>query len=243
MMWPSCTERDPGKDCTAWARAASSHGSVSGGLQPRWPVWRNNTRSQKWFAHPHWRHDCICQVYEMTSVCCTHNRFSWSMSNEAAMLISVGKQCKWWLWEWGRIVLAWKREWDMFVKWCGLTMLLRLKQFITVMSSQTTFSACICEHCRSIVVDANTQMINSSTMCRSSPRSIVALTDICPSLPVTTSTRPCTQTQNECERYQNHHVPKFKNEKQVMNLYLPPVVHCWWRLTAVKPDSYPSDLV
>lgn len=42
--------------------------------------------------------------------CCTHSRFSWVMSKEAAMLISVGRQCRWWLCEWGRIVLAWKRE-------------------------------------------------------------------------------------------------------------------------------------
>lgn len=41
---------------------------------------------------------------------CTHSRFSWGMSKEAAMLMRVGRQCKWWLWEWGRMVFAWSRE-------------------------------------------------------------------------------------------------------------------------------------
>lgn len=38
----------------------------------------------------------------------THSLFSWGMSKEAAMFISVGRQCRWWLWEWGRMVFAWK---------------------------------------------------------------------------------------------------------------------------------------
>jgi hypothetical protein len=29
------------------------------------------------------------------------------MSKEAALLMSVGRQCRWWLWECGRMVLAW----------------------------------------------------------------------------------------------------------------------------------------
>lgn len=32
------------------------------------------------------------------------------MSNEAAMFIRVGRQCRWWLWEWGRMVLAWRKQ-------------------------------------------------------------------------------------------------------------------------------------
>lgn len=35
--------------------------------------------------------------------------FSFMMSKDAAIFISVGKQCKWWLWEWGRIVFAYKK--------------------------------------------------------------------------------------------------------------------------------------
>lgn len=30
---------------------------------------------------------------------CTYSRFSGGMSNEAAMLMRVGRQCRWWLWE------------------------------------------------------------------------------------------------------------------------------------------------
>lgn len=37
---------------------------------------------------------------------CTHSRFCCGMSKEAAMLMRVGRQCRWWLWEWGRMVFA-----------------------------------------------------------------------------------------------------------------------------------------
>lgn len=36
----------------------------------------------------------------------SYNLFSFMMSKDAAIFISVGKQCRWWLWEWGRIVFA-----------------------------------------------------------------------------------------------------------------------------------------
>lgn len=181
-------------------RTSLTPDEISNSLVLRAAVWHQHKNRAQCAATP-----CtfyILLINPVTSVSClkagTHSLFSWAISKEAAMFMRVGRQCRWWLWLWGRMVLAWGGK------------KIKLKKKRIKGKTRKTERKCRSSGC--MFKSYQVKWIEHGvTIWRSSPSRMVARTDMLSSLLVITSTRPCGGQIQDIKQVGQRHHRKKKN--------------------------------